>query len=229
MRIDRAIVMRGLNIVGVSGIDQIVITKEGNVCHPSPDRTIFVYGNLRIKGMDEDWVLPDLSLFARMLKSFTSATVEITRVKSSFQMVGDGIQWKYRLGNREVIQSIDSEVVADLLSSLELGTTVSVDVMKRLASVQSIIKAAYIHFVAKKGKFHVIVGEEETYNGVIDLEASFDEDFDLKIPADRLIEIVDKIDNPTVELKFGTGNKKIIQVALPDFSWIVGAVKEAKE
>ena len=227
MQIDRALLMRGLNIASVAGINQIVINKDSTVCHPAPDRTGFIYGSLRVKGLDDDWVLPDIQLFMRMLKSFTSGTIEIVRDKSSFRMVADGIQWQYRLGNRDTIESVPADAVGELLESLKMGTTVSVDVMKRLASIQSIIKAAYIHFISAKGKFKVVVGEAETYAGTIDLKASMKEDFDLKVPAERLTEIVDKIDNPTVELKFGVEGKKVIQIALPDFSWIVGAVKEA--
>jgi len=227
MQIDRALLMRGLGIASVAGINQIVITKDSNVCHPAPDRTVFVYGNLRVEGLDNDWVLPDIGLFMRMLKSFTSAQIEITRDKSCFRMVADGIQWKYRLGNKDTIQSVSPDAVSELLETLHMGTTVSVDVMKRLASIQSIVKAAYIHFIAKDGQFKVVVGEEETYAGTIDLEASMEENFDLKIPADRLVEIVALIDNPAVDLKFGVKDKKVIQIALPDYSWIIGAVKEA--
>jgi len=218
-------VLRALDIISVSDISQIVITKDGNVCHPSPDRTVIVYGNTRLK-LDEDWALPDIGLFAGMLKAFVSANIDLVRSRNSFSMVGDGINWRYRLGSKEVLQVIQPEVVEDLLESLEPAISVSIDALKKIAGIQSTIRAAYIHFISKDGRLFCQVGEADTYSGTIDLETNPKNDFDIKIPASRFVEIVGKVDSPSVSISFGLEGRKVIRIALSEFSWIIGALKE---
>ena len=227
MLIDRALVLRALDIVSVSDISQITISKDGNVCHISPDRTVIVYGNTKLK-LDEDWVLPDIGLFVGMLKAFISPNIDVVRSRNSFSMVGDGIQWRYRLGNKDAIQVIQPDVVEDLLSTLEPPTFVSIDTMKKIAGIQSTIKAAFIHFISKDGNFRVQVGEHDTYSGTIDFEYNPKEDFDVKIPANRLVEVVGKIDSQSVNIRFGLTGRRVVRVELPEFSWIIGAVKEVE-
>ena len=229
MQIDRAAVMRGLSVVNVNGIEQIVIFKDGTVCAASPDRTVFVYGNIGVGELDEDWALPDIGLFQRMLKSFTSAKIDIVRQRNSFSMTGDGIQWRYRLGNKEILQTLKPEDLDKVLKSMKQPVDISIDVMKRLAGIQSTIRASYIHFVSHGGSFKILVGEADTYSGSIDLEVSPKDDFDLKIPADRLTTIIDKLDEPSVTLRFGVDSVKAVRVALPKFSWLIGAICEDGE
>lgn len=229
MLVDRALIMRALNIVAVSGIDSIVISQDGSVCHPSPDRTVIVYGNTKVGTLDADWALPDISLFTRMLKAFSSPSIDIVRQKNSFNMVGDGIQWRYRLGNKESLQVLQPDIVQEVVDSIKHTVTVTIDAMKKIVSIQSTVRAAYIHFIAKEGHFKVQVGEAETYSGVIDLEAAFDTEFDVKIPADKFTEIVEKLDAPSIVLGFALEGRKAIRVSLPEFSWVLGAVKEGEK
>ena len=226
MRIDRSMVLRALNLVSISGINEVVINQDGTVCHPSPDRTLFVYGNLELEGLDEAWAIPDISLLQRMLKQFQSPEIDVSRNRNSFLMQADGIRWNYRLGSVDAIQKLKSDAIEEVLANMDFSCTVTVDVLKKIQSIQSVVKASYIHFVSKEGKFFVMVGERDTYAGTTELELSPKMDFDLKVPADRLIGVIEKIDDPKVSLQFWCGTKKLIRVQMPTFGWIIGAIKE---
>jgi len=226
MRIDRSMVLRALNLISVSDITDVVINQDGTVCHPSPDRTLFVYGDLELEGLDEAWAIPDIGLLQRMLKQFQSPEIDVSRSRNSFLMQADGIKWNYRLGSQEAIQKIQSDAVEQILADMAFSCTVTVDVLKKVQRIQSVVKAAYIHFVSKEGKFFVVVGEKDTYAGATDLELSPEIDFNLKVPAGRLIEVIEKIDDAQVSLQFWCGTKKLIRVQMPKFGWIIGAIKE---
>lgn len=228
MQVDRALFLRALDIVSVSDITQITITKDGQVCHISPDRTVIVYGNVKLK-LDEDCVLPDIGLFAGMLKAFVSPNIDIVRNRNSFNMVGDGIQWQYRLGNKEAIQVVKSDAVEDLFTTLEPEMSIPIDTMKKVVGIQSKIKAMYIHFISIDGKFSVQVGEKDNYSGTLDFDYNPKKDFDVKIPAARLVEIIGKVDTSTVNMQFGLEGRKIVRIALPKFSWLIGSVRKIEE
>lgn len=221
MQLDRSKLLRGLDLVNVGGIEQVVVAKTGEVRQISSDRIIIAQGNLGVGGFEDEWTLPDISLFARMLKSFTSSTLEVTRARNSFEMVAGGIKWRYRLGDASLIARIEAEKIDQIEASLKHSVTTTVDVLKRISEIQGVVKAAYIHFVSKEGKMEVLIGESDTYSGSISLESSQPEDFDLKIPATRFVEIISKIDSTSVVVKFG----KAIKIEMPDFSWYIGTVK----
>lgn len=227
MRIDRPLIIRGLDLVSVSDINRIVVRKDGSVCHHSPDRTAFVYGNLEVGQLDEDWALPDIQLFIRMLKTFTSTDVEITRSRNSFIMRADGVEWSYRLGSVDVIQTLEPSQVESLLATMSVKCSVAVDTLKKICGIQSVVKAAYIHFVSKEGKFKVVVGEKDTYAGSTPLEVNPDRDFDVKVPAEKFVELVGKLDCPSLELQFCLEERKVLRLAMPNFSWLLGCVKGA--
>lgn len=226
MKLSKLGLLRCLNLVSVFGINQIVISAEGNVCHPAPDRTIIVYGNTGLKDLDEEWVLPDIELLNRIVKSMPSDEVDIVRDKNSFKMESDNVQWKYRLGNKEVIQTTPVDIVEDLIGSLKIGVSVPTTTMKKLSEIENTLKAPYLRFVSKEGKLQFVVGEEENNSGSLEMNQDLGAEFALKIKADRFVEIVDRIDSPNVDIKFGIETKKYVQIAMPGFSWIIGGVKE---
>jgi len=227
MQIDRAAVMRGLELVTVSGINRIVISKEGKVCHPSPDQTVLIYGNLELGELDDAWALPDISLFLRMLKVFTATHVDLVRGRNCFTMAAEKVKWTYRLGNAEAIQTLAASVVEGIISTLTQPIELSIDFLKKVCGIQAVIHAKFIHFVSHDGKFGIVVGEKETYAGSTDVDHSLDNDFDIKIPADRFTEIVGKIDEPVVGVRFNlTENKRAIRIGMSKFSWIIGGIAE---
>jgi len=229
MRADRAKILRGLGLVTVGDISAIAISQQGEVCARSTDAVNIVVGNVGIEDMDENWALPDVALFIRMLRSFTSAKIEIVRKRSSFALSGDGVEWKYRLGNYESLATTSLDDVIGAIGKPKLSIPTTVDTLKRISTTQSVVCAEYIHFVSNDGKIKVVVGEEDTYSGIIDLEVSPEMDFEIKVPAARFVEIVSKIDEPNIKLQFHVDKAKVIRFAMSKFSWLVGAVTKIEK
>lgn len=225
MKVDRSKLVRGLNLVTIAGINQIVVGKDGRVCFNSPDGSVVVYGNVGITDLGFDVALPDISLFVRMIKRFSAPEIDVKYDQNCFQMSADRIQWKYLAGAAEIFQTLDPNAIAAMIQSVQFMCQVPVDLLKKISGIQATVKAAYIHFYAQGGQLNVVVGDVGTYSGTTQIDVHAPTDFDIKLPADRFIEIVDRVDRPHVTLGFGVSpDRAFLQVQIEDFSWILASV-----
>ena len=224
MEIDRVLVSRGLELVGVGGINDIIVDKDCNVAHKNPDQTVYISGNLGFGSLSEEWVLPDIQLFVRIMKTFSSQFISVKKTRNCFDIVGDDVHWRYRLGNSEFFKVVEGSKVAKLSEQFKVSCEMSVDILKKVESINAVIKAEYISFISSKGTFRVVVGDETTYSGTVGLNYGFEDDFQIKVASDTLIEIIGKIDLPSVLIGFAYKDTKMLRIALGEFKWMVGAV-----
>lgn len=225
--LDLAITLRGLNLLLVQDINAVKIRKDGYAAVKTQDNTVVCYGQTGIK-FDEDLYLPDIQLFIRMLKQFYSNTIEIRKDRGQLVLQADGITWRYRLGDDEVISEVPMEKLQLLESMLAHTFTLTIEQLKKITTVQGVMKARYIYFTAPENRLKVTVGEHNTYSASLDLEqtATFPTE-GLRVPADRFIEVISKIDEPKATLRFSFEPKSVVCVSISDFNWMLGAVLNA--
>jgi len=224
MRLNRLDLVRVFEKVKSVNVNEILVDENGVFKTSSPDGVTVLQGKGFSFGRAAGFL--DIDMMLKMLKKMTEQDIEILIQGSSLKMRDANLLFGYRLAATDVVHTVDDSAIQQFEQMQWVKSDLGIEEALKIVDLCKALGVDNLSFKEEEGKLLCVVGDERMFYGRLHFSKEAVQGMNYKFLAERLLPVLDALDEPKVEFSFSLGERRLMRVKIQDYCWWIGSLLE---